>query len=407
MHTKNRLPWLILLAGSIVLALNLGIRQTLSLLIPDMLVMPTLNLGTMGLAFAIQNLIWGLTSPIAGILADRYGSARVLALGAVLYALGLILAAWITQVWQLHLELGLILGLGAGATTFPLVLAVVGKAFPPNQRSRALGLASAGGSVGQFLMAPIMNSLNHQFGWQSTLIIVGLLALVMIPSAYFLQSEPAHKVPSTGQPSIGIRKALEQAGQHPSFWLLNIGFFVCGFHVAFIATHLPTYVSLCGLPSNVSATGLALIGLFNIFGSLTSGYLGGKYRPKWMLSGLYGLRALVLAIFWVAPKTPVTVLCFAAAIGFLWLSTVPLTSGALGQIFGPTYLATLFGVVMLSHQIGAFFGAWLGGELMELTGSFDVMWMISIGLGLLAMVIHLPVNDRPSDENPGHCVRPA
>ncbi|PPC78966.1 MFS transporter [Pokkaliibacter plantistimulans] len=388
--SSSRLPWLVLAAGSLILALNLGIRQTMSLLIPDMLTMPTLSLSAMGLAFAIQNLIWGVASPLAGMLADRFGTARVLALGALIYAGGLVLTTYVTTAWQLNLNLGLILGLGVGATTFPLVLSAVGRAFPPEQRSRALGLASAGGSVGQFLMAPIMDSLNRHFGWQEALLLVALMALLILPCATQLKGRPAQ--PAAG---MSLRQAVQQAGEHKGYWLLNLGFFVCGFHVAFIATHLPTYISLCGMSSQVSANGLAMIGLFNIFGSLTAGFLGARYRPKWLLSAIYGLRALVILLFWLAPKTPVVVLMFTAAIGFLWLSTVPLTTGTLAQIFGSTYMATLFGVVMLSHQIGAFFGAWLGGTLMDMTGSFDLMWGISIALGLMAMVIHLPVDDRP------------
>ncbi|MFB9887202.1 MFS transporter [Balneatrix alpica] len=384
-------PRAILAAGCLILGLNLGVRQTLSLLIPDMVAATSLTLTGVGLAFAIQNLMWGLASPFAGILADRYGTGRVLAIGALLYSLSLIGCAWVSYNWQLHMLLGIVLGLGVGATTFGLVLGAVGRAFPPQKRAQALGLASAGGSLGQFLMAPLLDLLNRELGWQDAYIFLGLLCLTIIPAAYLLKGKAQLGVQA---PSQSISQALRQAGQDRNYWLLNMGFFVCGFHVAFIATYLPAFVSLCGLPSQVSAQGLAMIGLANIVGTLGAGYLGSRYRPKNLLSLIYGLRALVILVFWLAPKTQATILLFSAAMGLLWLSTVPLTSGTVANLFGPTYMATLFGVVMLSHQIGGFFGAFLGGWVMELTGSFDLMWWLSIGLGLFAMFIHLPIKDQ-------------
>ncbi|WP_404425551.1 MFS transporter [Thalassospira australica] len=390
-------PWLVLVAGCLVLAVNLGIRPSLSLFIPDMLTATGWSASTFGLAFAIQNLMWGVAAPIAGALADRYGTTRTLIGGAAFYALGLYLMGTSTSPLELHLTSGFLIGAGVGATSFPVILAAISRAFPPNKRSFALGLASAGGSVGQFVMAPTTQFLNDGYGYVTALAILAVMSMIIVPFAFALTGKAEAHGPNSDGADLGpdgLIAAFHEARKHRGFLLLNAGFFVCGFHIAVIATHLPTFTQLCGLPGSVAAQGLALVGLFNIVGTLTAGWAGGKWRKKWGLSFIYGMRALVILIFMIAPKTAETIWLFSAVMGALWLSTVPLTSGIIVQVFGPRYMATLFGIVMLSHQIGAFFGAWMGGIIFDLTGSFDGVWITSIALGIFAALVHMPIDDK-------------
>lgn len=392
-----QLPMLVLLAGGLILSLNLGIRQSLALFIPDMMSATGWSASTFAFAFALQNLLWGLAAPVAGLLADRYGTARTLVLGTGLYAGGLVLMGLSDSPWLLHGSAGLLIGAGVGATTFPIVLGAIGRAFPPERRSFALGVAAAGGSVGQFVMAPVTQSLNGALGYEQALVMLAVIAMVMAPAGLALAGRPAHGAEDAAAPSMGT--ALKEAAGHRGYWLLNAGFFVCGFHVAVIVTHLPTFVAINGLSGEVAAYALALVGLFNIFGTLIAGWVGGRYSKKKALAVLYLGRAGVFTVFFILPPTTTTILVFAAAMGLLWLSTVPLTSGVVGQIFGPTYMASLFGVVMFSHQIGAFFGAWLGGLVYDATGSFDLIWIASIALGLFSALVHLPIRE--------HALRPA
>lgn len=389
-------PWLVLLSGSLVLSLNLGVRQSLGLFIPDMLNDTGWTAATFGLAFAIQNLMWGISAPIAGALADRFGTTRTLIGGAALYGLGLYTMGTSASAGELHLTAGFLIGTGVGATSFPVVLAAISRVFSPERRSFALGLASAGGSVGQFVMAPTAQALNGSLGYVATLAILAAIAMLIVPAAFVMTGKAEAGSPNA-TPDMGpqgLIAAFHEARKHRGFLLLNAGFFVCGFHVAVIATHLPTFTELCGLPRSVAAEGLALIGLFNIVGTLTAGWAGGKWRKKFGLSFIYGTRALVIIIFIFAPKTAETILIFSAAMGALWLSTVPLTSGLIAEVFGPRYMATLFGIVMLSHQIGAFFGAWMGGIVYDLTGNFDAVWYTSAALGVFAALVHMPIDDR-------------
>lgn len=397
LRTARWFPWLVLVAGCLVLAVNLGIRPSLGLFIPDMLTATGWSASTFGLAFAIQNLMWGVAAPIAGALADRYGTTRTLIGGAAFYALGLYLMGTSTSPLELHLTSGFLIGAGVGATSFPVILAAISRAFPPNKRSFALGLASAGGSVGQFIMAPTTQFLNDSVGYVSALAILAVMSMIIVPFAFALTGKAEAHGPNSGGVDLGptgLVAAFHEARKHRGFLLLNAGFFVCGFHIAVIATHLPTFTQLCGLPGSVAAQGLAIVGLFNIVGTLTAGWAGGKWRKKWGLSFIYGMRALVILIFMIAPKTAETIWLFSAVMGALWLSTVPLTSGIIVQVFGPRYMATLFGIVMLSHQIGAFFGAWMGGIIFDLTGSFDGVWIASIALGIFAALIHMPIDDK-------------
>ena len=379
----------IVLGGTLVLALNMGIRQALGLFIPDMQVALALPLGTFALALAVQNLLWGLASPLTGALADRYGTGKVLVTGALFYAAGLAGMGLSTSAWMLHGTAGLVIGMGVSGTTFPIVLGAISQRVSEKNRSLALGVASAGGSVGQFVMAPVTSGLNDAFGWSMALMLLGAISLVMIPAGLMLAGQ--RRSSAVGNLSLG--EAFREATSHGGYRLLNMGFFVCGFHVAFIAVHLPNYTNLCGLPLSVAANSLAIIGLFNVFGTVLAGYLGGRYRKKWLLSTIYAARALLILVFMAGAKTAENFYLFSTVMGMLWLSTVPLTSGMVAQIFGPTYLASLFGIVMLSHQIGAFLGAWVGGLVFDYTRSYDVAWMISAGLGFFAAIVHLPIRD--------------
>ncbi|WP_296992983.1 MFS transporter [Thalassospira sp. UBA1131] len=396
MRAKKWFPWLVLLSGCLVLSLNLGVRQSLGLFIPDMLNDTGWNAATFGLAFAIQNLMWGISAPIAGAIADRFGTTRTLIGGGIVYALGLYLMGTSASPGELYLTAGFLIGTGVGITSFPVVLAAISRVFSNEKRSFALGLASAGGSVGQLVMAPTTQALNSSLGYVSALVILAAISMLIIPAAFAMTGKAEGNSP-TATPDLGpqgLAAAFHEARKHRGFALLNAGFFVCGFHIAVIATHLPTFTELCGLPRSVAAEGLALIGLFNIVGTLTAGWAGGKWRKKYGLSFIYGMRALVIVIFIFAPKTSETILLFSASMGALWLSTVPLTSGLIAQVFGPRYMATLFGIVMLSHQIGAFFGAWMGGIVYDLTGNFDAVWWASVALGVFAAIVHMPIDDR-------------
>ena len=388
--TRDVPIWLALAAGSMVLSIAVGLRQSLGLFIPPMSVDLALTGGTIGLAIAIQNLLWGATQPFAGMVADRFGTGRVVAAGAVFYALGLFYLARASDATEVYIGGGVLVSLGLSGAGISIVFGAVGRMVPAEKRSLAGGIVGAGGSFGQFALAPIGQKLISDHGWSVALMIFASFALLLLPLAWLLRGKPA--VPVSSTQSLG--RAIAVAARDPSYWLINAGFFVCGFHVAFVATYLPGMTSLCLLPAAVGAQALSLIGLFNIAGSFLAGYLGGHIRMKWLLSAIYLIRAVAIAVFLAAPKTRTTFLVFACVLGFTWLGTVPLTSGLVGTRFGPRYLASLFGVVFFSHQIGAFFGAWLGGRYFDLTGNYDGVWHIAMGLALAASLIHLPIRER-------------
>lgn len=391
MAAAVRLPVVILLCGASVLALNMGVRQTFGLFLEPMTLDLGISRGSFSLAIAVQNILWGLLTPLCGMLADRYGTGRMLATGGLLYALGIVIMALGASELAVHLGAGVLVGVAVGASGFPLVLSAVARSVPEERRNLAIALAATGGSVGQFVLLPLAQVLINATGWPTALLIFAGLSALIIPLATALKGKP--ETAATGVLSIG--GAVNQAGRHSGYLLLTAGFFVCGFHVAFIATHLPGYISTCHLPPLVGATALSIIGFFNILGGLAAGILGSRYRLKYLLSGIYLARAAVITAFLLGPKTEWAVFLFSGAFGLLWLSTVPLTSALVGQIFGPRYLATLFGIVMLGHQLGAFFGAWLGGLSYDLSGSYDSVWIMSILLGLLAAALHWPIADRP------------
>ena len=358
------------------------------------------NHGVFALAVAIQNLTWGLSQPLFGALADRYGIVRVLVLGGALYVAGLVIMALGETPATLHLGGGLLVGMGTGGTGFSMVLAATARLVAPERRSMVLGLVSAGGSFGQFLMPLLAHGLIAALGWLPALLVLSVVVGAMMPLAFGLVR--ADRLPTPAGGGQNLRAALAEAAGHRGYRLLNAGFFVCGFHVAYIGTHLPGYLTSLRFEASLAAWALALIGLFNVAGSLVAGYLGDRLRKKVLLSSLYLLRAAVMAGFLVVPPSQAAVLVFSATIGLLWLGTVPLTGGLVGQIFGPRYMATLFGIVTLSHQIGAFFGAWIGGVVFDWTGSYDVAWLMAIGLGVAAAALHLPIADAPlrTDEAP-------
>ena len=380
---------IVIVAGCLFNVFSFGIRTGFGLFLEPMSDAHGWGREVFSLASALQNLLWGLGVPFAAAAADRWGTGRVLALGTLLYGGGTALMPLATEPWMLHATMGVMVGFGLSLASFSIVLAALGRAVPAEQRTWAFGLGTAAGSLGQFLIAPIEQLLLGLLGWTSALVAIGAMALMMLPLAWMLRGRPAQVA---GQQSLG--QALREAGSHPSYWYLVAGFFVCGFHVAFILTHLPPYLKDVGVPSVIAGWSLALVGLFNIVGSYTAGVLGGRRSKKWLLSLIYLGRAIVITIFVLTPPSSASVLIFAAAMGLLWLSTVPLTSGLIAIMFGPRYMATLFGIVFFSHQVGAFIGVWLGGRIYDATGSYDLVWWFGVALGLFAALVHLPIAER-------------
>jgi len=384
----------LIVAAGLVFALIFGVRQSVALFIGPLNSATGLGIASISLAFAVAQLMWGITQPIAGAIADKYGTGRVVATGAVLVMLGTVLTPHASTTWMLVLLIGVIAAGGGGMAGLGVLMSAVARAVPPEKRGLASGMVNAGGSFGQFVVAPLAVLLTGMLGWVGALTALGLLSLAIVPLAWPLRGlhpSAAHGAP----PEKSIRHAVRDAMQDPSFRLLAAGFFVCGFHVAFIATHLPNVVALCGLPPAVAGWSLSLIGLFNIAGSFASGWAIGRWRMKSVLSLLYAARALAVLAFVFAPKTTATFLVFAVVLGVTYLSTVPPTVGLVGKLHGIRYVATLFGIVMLFHQVGGFLGAWLGGEVYERTGSYDWLWYMDIMLAVGAALIHMPIKEAP------------
>lgn len=386
-------PRTVVICGALIVTFAMGVRQAFGLFLPQMSAALDIGRGEFGLALAIQNLLFGLVQPWVGAMADKHGAGRVLALGTLLYIAGLVAASYATSALGLHLSMGVLVGLAMAGTTFVVVLGVAGRVVPAEHRGLAFGLITAGGSLGQFLIVPVGQMLLTELGYRLALIALAGIVALCLPLALGLSGKSA-PAPASETPQ-SLAEALREAGGHRGYWLLNAGFFVCGFHIAFIGTHFPAYLNDRGLGLTIGATALALVGLFNIFGSYAFGVGGDRWRKKYLLSGIYGARALVIAIFLALPLSSTSALVFAAAMGFLWLGTVPLTSGLVGQIFGVRYLSTLYGIVFLSHQVGSFFGAWLAGYAYDLSGNYNFAWAASIALGVIAMLLHLPIRDAP------------
>lgn len=384
-------PLLVVLAGGFIVLISMGLRQSYGIFMQPLGCVLGIDRESFGLAIALQNLMLGL--PLAGYLADRFSARRIVIWGALLYALSMFLMTRVGGTPGLLLVLGLLTGTAQSATTFVVVLGAVGRVVDPARRTMAFGIVTGMGSFGMFLMVPLANLWLLDGGWGWAFEALAWTALLMIFAAVFLPAGPAGR----GSSGPGFVSLLRSASGHRGYLLLITGFFVCGFHVAFIATHLPAYAVDKGLDRAVAANALALIGLFNILGSLLCGWLGDRYRKKYLLGWLYGLRAVVISGFLVVPLTETTALLFGALIGLIWLGTVPLTSGMVGQVFGPRYLGTLYGVVFLGHQLGAFLGAWWAGRMFEASGSYDAVWWTAVALGVIAATIHLLIDDRKAE----------
>jgi predicted MFS family arabinose efflux permease len=386
--------WLVLLAAAGTFALTMGTRQTMGLFLSPLNTATGLGLGSISLAFAFGQLWWGLTQPFAGAMADKVGAGRVLFAGAVLVAVGTFITPYMTSTWGLILAIGVLSAGGAGMAGPAVLMAATTRLIPPERRGLATGIVNAGGSFGQFVMAPIAAALMIGIGWAGAMQVMGLLVLLCLPAAFLLKGNSLQSAPA-GQKVVGTREAIRTALRNRSYLLLGAGFFVCGFHVAFLATHLPGVIASCGLPTQWAGWSLAMIGLFNIVGSIAMGWAVGRWRMKSLLSLVYAARALAIVVFLLAPKTGPVMLLFAAVMGLTFLSTVPPTAGLVAKFFGPANMATLFGIVMLTHQVGGFLGAWLGGRVFEATGNYDWIWYADIVLAVGAALVHLPIREAP------------
>ena len=389
----NSVPFVIVIGCLIVIA-SFGPRSILGLFLEPMTSANGWSRETFALALALQNLMWGAGQPVAGAIADRFGTAKVIAAGGIVYALGLVLMAYADGPFALHLTGGVMVGLGMSAASFSLVLSAFGRIVTPQKRSIAFGIGTAAGSFGQFVFGLGGIQLINQFGWQNALVALGLIVLIAPVLAVFLRGTANDTAPLSA-PQQSIPQALREAFGHRSYNLLVVGFFVCGFHVAFITVHLPPFLSDMGIAQRWGGWAIALIGLFNIVGSLASGVIGGRMSKPVLLAFIYLARGVAIALFLTFPVTPVTIILFSATMGLLWLSTVPPTSALVATMFGPRYMATLFGFVFFSHQVGAFFGVWLGGRLYDATGSYDSVWYIAIALSGFAALVHWPIQEKP------------
>ena len=392
MQTSSwRTPGIVLVCGALVLSISLGVRHAFGLFLAPM----SLDLGwgreTFALAIAVQNLVWGLAQPFTGRLADRYGAGWVVSGGSVLYVIGLYMMSHSLTEMSLLISAGIVIGVGLSGTTFPVVFGVISRALPAEKRSWAMGVAMSVGSLGQFVLLPGSNALIASVGWSEALVVLAAISMLMLPLSVALTESGAEK----GQQALPLKQVLGEALRHRGFWLLSLGFFVCGFHVVFIGTHLPAFLADGGLGATTGAMALALIGLFNIAGSYLAGFWGGNYPKPILLSAIYTGRLVVIAIFLVFPLSEWSAYAFAVAMGFLWLSTVPLTNGTVATIFGVGNMSMLGGVVFLFHQVGAFLGGWLGGYLYDIAGSYEAVWMIAMGLAVVAAALNFPIKERP------------
>ena len=383
---------IILAVTSIIITLSAGVRQSFGLYLPFVTVDLGVGREVFGFAMAIQNIITGMMMPLAGAFAERYGVGRVIFIAGLVYASGLVLASMADGPMMLYASLGLLVGAGLGAVTYNVLFAAVGQAVPAEKRTLAFGIVTGAGSFGMFALMPATGQVLQAISWQNTMLIVVALPLICALPALALPWRPARAGAGKQQT---LAEALKEARGHSGFLLLNAGFFVCGFHVTFIGTHFPAFLRDSGIDASAASWAFSLIGFFNIVGSIACGALGGIWRKKYVLSALYLARAIAIALFVFLPVTELSAYLFAGAIGFMWLGTVPLTSGVVAQIFGMRYLATLAGIVSFFHQVGAFLGAWLGGKFYDMTGSYEIVWMMAIALGIFAAIVHLPIADAP------------
>lgn len=392
----NRRTVSIIVAGALIIILSMGTRQSFGIfLVP---ITETLGIGreSFSLAMALQNIVLGI--PLAGMLADRFGPRTVAVVGGVLYAIGMYAVSTVSQIGGLYLWLGFALGIAQSSTTYVVVLGAVAQIVPPEKRSLSFGVITAAGSFGMFAIIPFSQSLETSMGWQSAFVVLSGCVMLIAILALILPHQ--NNTPQTMKDPVteSLTKVLIRASQHRGYLLLMSGFFVCGFHVAFISSHLPAFLTDGGVAPEARAASLAFIGLANMVGSFTFGYLGDRFRKKYLLSGVYLARAIIISLFLILPLTDTTAILFGIMIGFVWLATLPLTSGTIAQIFGVRYLATLYGFVFFSHQIGSFLGVWLGGRFYDQYGDYTQVWVAAIVLGIFAFLVHLPITDRPIDQ---------
>ena len=386
--------WITTIMASSILMITMGTRQSMGLYVGPLNTDTGLGIVSISLAMAIGQFVWGAIQPIAGAFADKFGPRPVLLSGLLILVLGSALTPFVSSQLGLILTLGLLTAIGSGACSFSVLLGAVAQRMPATSRGTASGIINAGSSFGQFVFAPIIGKLIQWVGWMSTMWAMAAVALLAIPLLNRLTND-THAPAAAPTPEGGLKKAVADALRNPSYLLLHLGFFTCGFHIAFLVTHLPTEVGLCGLSPTVASWSLALIGLANIVGSLFAGSCINLYRSKYVLAVMYGSRAVLIALFLVAPKTEWTFYAFAVGLGLTWLATVPPTAALVGKLFGIRYLATLFGLTLLSHQIGGFLGAYLGGLVLEAQGDYQWMWWADIALSAMAALINLPIKEAP------------
>jgi len=388
-----RAYWSLAIAGAAILAVTMGIRQSLGLFVSPLNTSTGLGIVTVSFALAVGQFVWGAAQPVFGAIADRAGPVRVMMAGGVLLALGLAVTPFTGSAFGLVFFLGVVTAAGAGAGSFSILIGAAANRIPAEKRAFASGFINAGGSFGQFVFAPLSQGLIAAIGWVGALWTLACAALATLPLSLAFRERRGEAPHGHAAPGLTLSAQIGQAFRDPSYWCLHAGFFTCGFHIAFLVTHLPGEVDLCGLPASVSAVSLAIIGLANIAGSLGAGWLGQAHRMKWILFWMYGTRALAVAAYLLLPKTAATFYAFAAVLGLTWLATVPPTAGLVGKLFGTRFLATLFGLTLLSHQVGGFFGAWLGGLAIQHTGTYDWMWYADIVLAALAAVVNIPIRE--------------
>jgi predicted MFS family arabinose efflux permease len=391
-----RASWFYISVAAAILMVTMGARQSMGLFVSPLNTHTGLGIATISFAFAIGQLVWGVVQPVFGAVADRWGTGRIIALGAILLAAGSYLTTQVTTEWGLILAAGVLSAAGAGAGSFSILIGATSQRLPAEKRAFASGVINAGGSLGQFIFAPLNQMVMSAYGWMAAMWTMAVIALTTAPMGWFLRSEPRSAASATSAASgeeSGMRRQIAAALRNPSYWCLHAGFFTCGFHIAFLITHLPGEIDLCGLSAGVASTSLAIIGLANVVGSLVVGSLGNRVRMKMILFWMYLSRAVAVVVYMAAPKEPWTFYLFATVLGLTWLATVPPTAGLTAKLFGVRYLATLFGLTLLSHQIGGFFGAWLGGLAVTNTGSYTWMWWADAVLAVAAALINLPIKE--------------
>ncbi len=390
---RPAMPWLIIIAGSLVAMLTFGPRSAMGFFQLPMLNDTGWDRSTFGLAMAIQNLCWGLGQPIFGALADKYGTGRMLTLSGVLYALGLFVMAHADAPVWLHIGGGVLVGLGVASGSFGIILSAFARNVTPEQRSLAFGIGTAAGSAGMFLFAPLSQGLISAFGWSDSLVYLGLMMLIVPLLAWPLRGNAKSGTQSRSEVEQSVGHALREAFAHKSYLLLASGFFVCGFQVAFITAHFPAYLGDIGIDARYAVIAMALIGFFNVIGSLASGVIGQRYSKPYFLAWIYLARSLAVTLFLLLPQSPTSVIVFAIVMGLLWLSTVPPTNALVAIMFGTRHLGLLGGIVFLSHQVGSFLGVWMGGYLYDKFGSYDVVWWFGVALGIFAAIVHWPIRE--------------